>query len=83
MSYNNLTSSFSSFSSGTINENEIIGRGTRANSKVYLHVSPRVDQEHFQAEIPFIYHGPFPDEGLSLYSFPLLTFFFLSFPSIF
>jgi hypothetical protein len=46
------------------NESETIqGRGTRSNSKVFVHVPPRVDQEYYQVEIPYVYHGPAPPQA--------------------
>lgn len=41
----------------------LVSRDTRSNSKAYVHIPPRVDQEYYQVELPYIYHGPIPKEG--------------------
>jgi hypothetical protein len=50
-------------------DNEPASRETRSNSKVYHHIPPRIDQEYYQVELPYVYHGPRPVEGSFLSSF--------------
>lgn len=53
-------------------DNEPASRETRSNSKVYHHIPPRIDQEYYQVELPYVYHGPRPVEGSFLLFTPLL-----------
>jgi hypothetical protein len=58
-------------------DHEPTSRDTRSNSKVFVHVPPRIDQEYYQVELPYVYHDPRPVEGLFILSIPSRHFSFI------